>query len=92
MKLGKVTQQPVERLSYTISYEDFFTDGDNVQTADVVATPAGLTIDEVTINNPRVKFWVAGGTTGISYKIEANITTADGRILQDEIILKIKEI
>jgi hypothetical protein len=92
MKLGTVTQQPAERLSYTIDYSQFLTDGDNVQTATAAASPVGLTVDTVSVLDPRVRFFVEGGTTGERYKVTINVETADGRQLQDELIFKIKEI
>lgn len=92
MKLGTVTQQPAERLSYTIDYSQFLTDGDNVQTATAAVSPAGLTVDTVSVLDPRVRFFVEGGTTGERYKVTVNVNTADGRQLQDELIFKIKEI
>lgn len=92
MKLGTVTQQPAERLSYTIDYSQFLTDGDNVQTATAAVSPAGLTVDTVSVLDPRVRFFVEGGTTGERYKVTVNVATADGRQLQDELIFKIKEI
>lgn len=91
MKLGTVTQQPAERLSYTIDYGDFLTDGDNVQTADANPDSPDLTVDQVGVFDPRVKFWVSGGVAGQRYKVTVDVTTADGRILQDEVIFKIKE-
>lgn len=92
MKLGTVTQQPAERLSYTIDYSQFLTDGDNVQTATATVSPDGLTVDAVSVLDPRVRFFVDGGTTGVRYKVTINVSTADGRQLQDELIFKIKEI
>jgi len=92
MKLGTVTQQPAERLSYTIDYSQFLTDGDNVQTATAAVSPVGLTVNAVSVLDPRVRFFVEGGTTGERYKVTINVETADGRQLQDELIFKIKEI
>lgn len=92
MKLGTATQQPTERLSYTISYDDALTDGDNVESVVTSISPSGLTVDNVSVYDPRVKFWVTGGVSGVSYKITVTVNTADGRVFQDEIVLKIKEI
>lgn len=92
MKLGTVTQQPSERLSYTIDYSEALTDGDNVQSAIATVEPTGLTVDNVSAYDPRVKFWVTGGTSGATYKVTVKTTTADGRLLEDEVTFKIKEI
>lgn len=92
MKLGTVSQQPVERLSYTIDYSDALSDGDNVDSAFALVSPAGLIVEDVTPLDPRVRFWVTGGTSGVTYKVTVTTQTADGRVFQDELIFKIKEI
>lgn len=92
MKLGQATKQPAERFSYTIDYSQALTDGDNVETVTAVVVPTGLTISDVGAYDPRVKFWAAGGTDGVIYKVTFTVGTADGRIFQDEITFKIKEI
>ena len=92
MKLGTVTKQPAERFSYTVNYVEALTEGDNIQSATVTVAPAGLSINNTGVYDPRVKFWVSGGTDGVAYKLTLTAVTADGRILQDELILKVKEI
>lgn len=92
MKLGTVTKQPVEKFSYTISYEEALTVGDNVESATAEVTPVGLVIDNVAVIDPRVKFWASEGTAGITYKVTLTVITADGRTFQDEILFKIKEV
>lgn len=92
MRLGSITKQPAERFSYTVDYADALTQGDNVQSATAIVSPIGLTIENVGVYDPRVKFWASGGTTGISYKVTLTVTTADGRVFQDEIVFKIKEV
>lgn len=91
MKLGTVTQQPTERLSYTINYADSLTDGDNLESATATVSPPGLTVDNVSALDPRVKFWVTGGVPGTRYKVTITTTTADGRIFQDEVMFNIKD-
>lgn len=92
MKLGNITQQPDERLSYTVSYEESLTEGDNVETASALVEPAGLVIDNVAVYDPRVKLWASGGVSGVTYKVTLTVNTADGRIFQDELFFKIKEV
>lgn len=92
MKLGTVTKQPAERFSYTISYEEALTLGDNLATATASVVPEGLTIDNLGVYDPRIKVWVSGGTAGVSYKLTVTVNTVDGRIFQDEITFKIKEL
>lgn len=92
MKLGTFSKQPNEKESYTITYEDALTDGDNVISATAAVEPAGLTINGIEIADPRVKFWASGGVVDTRYKVTITATTEDGRVLEDEITFKIKEI
>lgn len=92
MNIGNTTKQPSEKLSYTADYSLALTAGDNVQSATVSASPAGLTIDNVAVYDPRVKFWASGGTDGEVYKITLTVSTTDGRVFQDEIYMSVEEI
>lgn len=91
MKLGSFIKQPRERESYTINYAQDLTLGDNLQGATSSIEPAGLQIDQLDVFDPRVRFWVVGGEVGISYKVTITATTSDGRILEDEVMIKIKD-
>ena len=44
------------------------------------------------IGDQRVRTFVTGGTGGIAYEVQVTVDTSEGRILQDEFILKIKEV
>lgn len=92
MKLGAYTQQPGERDSYTIDYALDMAAGDAIVSATAQVEPEGLTVDPIFVLDPLVKFWVTDGENGLSYKITITATTRDGRILQDEVVFKIKEI
>lgn len=92
MKLGTVKKQPIERFSYTVDYQEALTDGDNVDTVTATVTPPGLIITDVSPYDPRVKFWADGGEDGEDYKVTLTVHTMDGRIFQDEIIFKVREV
>ena len=92
MKLGNVTKQPAERFSYTVDYAEALTAGDNLTTATVSVVPVGLVIDNVGVYDPRLKLWVSEGEAGMTYKVTMTVNTADGRVFQDELPFKIKEL
>jgi hypothetical protein len=92
VKLGSVNKQPGETESYTVSYEDALTTGDNLVSTSVTSTPSGLTIAAPFVVSPRVRMFISGGTDGVSYKIEVTTVTADGRVLEDEFTVKVKEL
>lgn len=91
MILGTVTQQPAERLSYTFDYGQYLTDGDNIETAVGFVEPAGLELEAVIVLDPRVRFWIRGGSHGVRYKVTITSNTADGRVLQDELIVRVRD-
>lgn len=92
MILGTFLKQPAERLDYDITYADWLIDGDEVQSC--VATPdnASLLVDAIYTSSRTVKIWLSGGVAGLTYKLTVTTTTADGRIKQDELKIKVKEI
>jgi len=92
MNLGNFTKQPVEVKDYDIDYSEWLTAGDNVQSATVVVAPAGLTVESVFVNDPRVKIWVSGGTDTLQYKLTVTMTSADGRVKQDEFKIRVKDV
>lgn len=92
MRLGTSTQQPDERLLHSIDYAEALPDGDLPQVATATTVPEGLTVEDPFTADSRVRFWVSGGTSGVSYKVEVTTTSVVGRIFQDEITIKVKEL
>lgn len=92
MKLGKVTQQPAERQSYTVDYSEVLTVGDRIESATATSSPDGLVVENVTATDIGVRFWVSGGSSGVSYKVTVTANTKEGRTFQDELTFKIKEV
>lgn len=91
MNIGSFSKQAVEVLDYDVDYSDWLTPGDNVLSADTQVEPQGLTVDAVFVNDPRIKIWLSGGADGATYKLTVTTHTADGRVKQDEIKIKIKD-
>ncbi len=91
MKLGTYSQQATERESYTITYEDDLTPGDNLKSGSATIEPPDLILDGLFVFDPRIRLWLKGGTVGSTYKIIVTAQTEDGRVLVDHFFLKIKE-
>jgi hypothetical protein len=102
MILGTFSKQPVDRYDYDIDYSEWLTERDNVESVVVSILPNEDLMDpvpvdklevlSVTVMDPIVKLWIDGGRNGITYKVTLTMTTADGRIKQDEFKLKVKDI
>lgn len=93
--LGTNTKQPVEKLDFDVSYEDWLTPGDGITAANVVITidPPGLVCPFHTVSGGNiVKVWLTEGADGVTYRVTLTAETDDGRIKQDEFKVKVKEI
>ena len=90
-KIGTFTKQPAEKESYSIDYEDDLEASDGIFSAISAIDGAGLTLVSKSIFGTRVKVILLGGTVGTKYKVTVTATTNDGRILQDEFFVNIKE-
>ena len=91
MNLGTFIKQPADKLDYDVTYRQWLTPGDNVESAVVDVSPPGLVVEHVFVNDPTVKIWLSGGASGVTYKVAVTINTADGRVKQDEFRVKVKD-
>ena len=89
--LGIFTKQPAEKESYSIDFSDDLEQTDGIASATTAVDPAGLTLVSSLLVGNRVKVTVLGGTVATKYKLTVTATTDDGRILQDEFVVKIKD-
>jgi hypothetical protein len=98
MLLGTFHKQPADRYDFDFNYGDWLTVQDNLEGSTVTVLPDdsadldGLQIESVTVIDPILKLWISGGKNRTTYKITLTSTTADGRVKQDEIKLKVKDI
>lgn len=92
MILGTYTQQPREKFDYDITYEDWLPGTDAIDPAkvEVMVDVPGLTAVAYA-SGLVVKIWVSGGTHKTTYKITVTVESDDGRIKQDEFIVKVKD-
>ena len=90
--LGRFTKQPAERETYSIEFEDDLVDADAIASATADVEPVGLNLESTLVIGTRVKILVSGGgPVGTRHKITVTATTDDGRILQDEFYIVIKD-
>lgn len=90
--LGKYKKQPAEVESYTIRYDQDLTFGDEITEASASVIPAGeLEITGIDVAVDSVRVWLSGGNDGNKYKIEVTSNTSDGRVMQDEFYVTIRD-
>lgn len=91
MNLSVFSKDPDERLDYDIDFSRWLPDGDVIMS--VVTSISGGTaiIDGTEPSDTCVRVWVAGGAVGETNTITIRATTAQGRIKEAALRLKIKE-
>lgn len=91
MNLGTFTKQPVEVKDYDLDYSEWLVAADTVEAAEVTVEPAGLTVRSVFTQDKKIKVWLSAGTNGTVYNLTVTMTTAYGRVKQDEFKVKVKD-
>lgn len=86
-------KQPAEILDYDIEAGDWLTSDDFIVTA-TSTSDTGITVQSTTVQPDQrsVKVWIAGGTSGTTYKIQVTMTTDAGRVKETEFRIRVKEI
>lgn len=94
MRLAKFLKEPGERKRYVLDYSEWLEDSETITGVSFSVTPSGsLVVDSYSIGSPAtdVAFFVSSGTDGVSYTVEAQITTSVGQIREDQITYAVKE-
>ena len=72
---------PADRLDYAFDHSGGLLSGETLVGATVAETPAGLTIDAITISGTRAVAWIAGGTPNTGYVLASAGVTSQGRTI-----------
>ena len=96
----RLCKQPAEQRKFSIEFNNLLGTSETVSSISTVSsekidgTTSDLTIATTAIEtsassgkNSMTTFWVSGGTTGNTYKIEAVVVTSDSAILEGDGIL-----
>jgi hypothetical protein len=82
-------QDPDERLDYSIDYSSRLPTGDNIVSSEWTV-PDGLTGDSESISGRSATIFLSGGEAG-QYKVFNRSTSAAGRVVEDYIIILIRD-
>lgn len=95
MILKKFEKQPADVKDYDIFYTEWLVPGDALNDAVVVIEPSGnpsdLKVDSVFVAPDKVKIWLSAGITNTLYKATVTATTDDGRVVQHEFVMKVRD-
>jgi len=100
----RLCKQPAESRKYGVEFNSLLASSETISSITSITsekidgTTTDLTIDTSTIEssptsskNSLVTFWIAGGTTGQTYKVETLVVSSDGAILEGDTILFVSD-
>ncbi len=72
---------PADRLDFGFDHSAGLLSGETLVGATVAETPAGLTIDAITISGTRAIAWITGGMANTGYALTSTAVTSQGRTI-----------
>jgi non-ribosomal peptide synthetase component E (peptide arylation enzyme) len=96
----RLCKQPAEQRKFSIEFNNLLATSETVSsissvssekidgtTSDLTIATTGIETSASSSKNSMITFWVSGGTTGNTYKIEAFVGTSDSATLEGDGIL-----
>jgi|TARA_R110002020_G_scaffold169435_2_gene358595 hypothetical protein len=96
----RLCKQPAEQRKFSIEFNNLLATSETVSsissvssekidgtTSDLTIATTGIETSASSSKNSMITFWVSGGTTGNTYKIEAIVGTSDSATLEGDGIL-----
>ncbi len=90
MTSSTFAKDPDERLDYDFDFSRWLTDSDTIASAVAVRSGGSVVLDAPEIAAQSVRVWVSGGAIGEASVITVRATTAQGRVKESAMRLKIK--
>lgn len=88
--ITQFTKDPAAHLDYQFDWAPWL-DGTDTITAHAATAEEGLDVESSSATDDTVTVWLSGGTTGSSYRVTCQITTADGRVDERMILVNVRE-
>lgn len=92
----KLEKQEVERRYYSMDFSNLMVTGETISSITSITSEdrdggntSDLVIGSESINGQTVEMWISGGTKFHVYRVEVNITTNTGQILQGDGLMEI---
>lgn len=94
MRLARFQKTSVERIKYTIDYNEWLDPGELLSTVTFLPDDPALVVDGSLLNDDKtqVSYFVSGGTTGFSYTLHTQAQTSAGQLKEDYVLYFIKDI
>jgi len=96
----RLCKQPAEQRKFSIEFNNLLATSEIISSissvssekidgtvSDLIIATSGIETSASSSKNSMITFWVSGGTTGNTYKIEAVVATSDSATLEGDGIL-----
>lgn len=95
MALGKFLKTPAESKRYAIEYVDWLDAGEYLATTTIAITPTTdppllCQIEPVVNTDTTASFFASGGVAGKTYKLIVSVTTTNGQIKEDAVMIEVR--
>jgi len=100
----RLCKQPSESRKFSMEFNNILSSSETVTqitslasekidgtTSDLTVGTTGIETSSVSSKSSLVTFWVSGGSTGETYRVETVITTSSGAILEGDGILYVSD-
>lgn len=100
----RLVKQPSETRKFGMEFDNLLSTSETIttitsvfaekidgSTSDLAITSSGIESSAVSSKNSLVTFWIAGGTTGNTYKLEVLAVTSSSAILEGDGILYVTD-
>lgn len=85
-----IYKQPGEKIAVSMNFANWI--GTSITLSDPVVTidETGLTIEDVQVSGQTVVMNISSGNNGATYRVQVEVDTSDGQILQGDGVLKVR--
>ena len=83
-------KDPQAVLDYQWDWSDWLDSGDEISSY-VITPDSGITVDSDSKTTEEVTVWLSGGTAGEFYEVACKITTAQSRIDERTICIRVRQ-
>lgn len=100
----RLIKQPAETIKFGMEFNNALSTSETVSgitsinaekidgsSSDLIISSTGIETSTVSSRNSLVTFWIAGGTTGNTYKLEILVNTSTSAILEGDGILYVTD-
>ncbi len=89
--MSEFIKDPNAVLDYQWNWSEWLVPADSIVAATVTTNSDDLSVNTVNVVGSIVTAWLSGGVAGVNYRVTCRVESADGRIDDRSISLRVRE-